>query len=170
MSEEVWADIIGYEGLYQVSNLGRVKSLTRNKCIAVHNTSNGYLQVHLYKETKPKYLYIHRLVAETFCDGKSSINTEVNHIDGNRTNNLSSNLEWCTRSQNHKTNIYIARQKAAKAKKSISVKQYDMSGNFIREYSTLHDAEKFSGAYRKDINSCCKGLFKTAGGYVWQYA
>ena len=108
---EIWKDIKGYEGKYQVSNLGRVKSLQRwsgtkyydrekilSSCINKHN---GYAYVYLMKNNKAKNVRVHRLVAEAFIDNPNNF-PEVNHIDCNRANNNVNNLEWCTRSYNIK--------------------------------------------------------------------
>lgn len=167
---EVWKDVPGYEGLYQVSNMGRVKSLLRNKIITEHNTSNGYLQVHLNKNKKVKYEYIHRIVARVFSEGMSELRNEVNHIDGNRINNISTNLEWCTRSENHNTELYIQRQKNAKYKKTKRVKQFSLNGEFIAEYFGIHEANRVTGIDRRGISWCCKNIQKTAGKFIWKFA
>ena len=101
---EEWRDIKGYEGLYQVSSLGRVKSLKdshdnyREKILKPGNV-RGYLHVNLYKDTKRKTYRIHRLVAEAFISNPNNYE-EVNHKDEDKTNNCVSNLEWCTREYN----------------------------------------------------------------------
>lgn len=109
--KEVWKDIAGYEGLYQISNMGRVKSCERyrinhskpqrvpEKIKAPSTSHNGYYSVVLYKEGKGKGFRINRLVAEAFCD-KPSDAMVVNHIDNNRKNNKADNLEWVTTKQN----------------------------------------------------------------------
>lgn len=100
--EEVWEDVKGYEGYYQVSNIGRVKSLTRKytkERILKHNIRNGYKAVILCVEGKPKNVSVHRLVATAFIDNSNNYPV-INHIDGNRTNNEMCNLEWCTQSHN----------------------------------------------------------------------
>jgi hypothetical protein len=110
--EEVWKDISGYEGLYQVSNMGRVKSLERivsprkqgqriahEKIKQSKHTKDGYLEVTLCKNCKPKSIRTHRLVAHAFCENPFN-KAEVNHIDGNKLNNRADNLEWVTSSEN----------------------------------------------------------------------
>lgn len=96
--EEVWKDIKGYEKLYQVSNLGRVKSLKTNK-ILKSNPTFSYKFVGLYKNKRCKLITIHRLVATTFIENPNNYNI-INHIDGNVNNNNVSNLEWCTQKHN----------------------------------------------------------------------
>lgn len=167
---EEWRDVVGFEGLYQVSNYGRVKSLYRKKIIPVHNTSNGYHQVHLYHDGKATYAYVHRIVADAFCSRQHDAQNEVNHIDGDRINNKASNLEWCTKSENHRTEIYIKRQIEAKKAKSKPVLQLTMEGEFVASFHGLHEASRKTGAMRHCIKKCCDGTAKQAGGYRWQFA
>lgn len=110
---EIWKDIPGYEGLYQVSNLGKVKSLSfrnnqttikREKILSVLKKDNKYLYISLSKNGKRKNKYIHRLVAEAFIDNKNKY-PFVNHIDYDVTNNKVDNLEWCTQEYNVKYSI-----------------------------------------------------------------
>ncbi len=170
LHDEVWKDIIGFEGLYQVSNMGRVKSTSKNRLLYKHNTSNEYLQVHLSVNNKVYYEYVHRLVAMTFCEGRSDERNQVNHIDGDRKNNLASNLEWCSPAENHRTELYISRQKSAKAHKAKRVRQFDLNGNFIAEYFGLHEAYRQTKVQRHHISKCCRNQRKTAGNFFWQYA
>ena len=112
--KEIWKDIVGYEGLYKVSNLGRVKSLSRNfwngvnwwkskEKILKNNILSNYCIVYLYKNKKRKTKQVHRLVAQAFISNFNN-KPEVNHIDGDKENNIVDNLEWCT----HKENIQHA--------------------------------------------------------------
>ena len=109
---EIWADIEGYEGLYQVSNQGRVKSLARETIgndgrkypfketiLKPRFMNAGYLIVNIHKERKMKSVSIHRLVAETLIPNPEN-KREVNHINGNKTDNRIENIEWCTSSEN----------------------------------------------------------------------
>ena len=110
--QEIWKDVKGYEGLYQVSNLGRIKSISyfnrankktypRNKILKPLINDKGYLRVDLRKNNKSKKVRIHRIAAEHFIPNPYHF-SEVNHIDGNKQNNCVNNLEWCTHSQNMK--------------------------------------------------------------------
>lgn len=101
--EEIWKDIEGFEGLYQVSNLGNVKSLPRNttkgKLLKPAKTRNGYLQVVLSKNGEAKRFYIHRLVAEAFLPNEDEL-PEVDHINSDKTDNRVANLQWISRVEN----------------------------------------------------------------------
>ena len=98
---EIWRDIKGYEGLYQVSNLGRVKNKRRNKLLKLQLQKDGYLRVGLYdKNLKWSCKKVHRLVAEAFISNPSNLEY-VNHKDEDKSNNDASNLEWCTRHYNN---------------------------------------------------------------------
>lgn len=106
--KEIWKDIEGYEGLYQISNFGRVKSLPKKngnsyqeERILKPKNNQGYMQVNLYKNKKCKSIVIHRMVAKAFIKNEYN-KREVNHIDGNKANNRVDNLEWCTPSENQK--------------------------------------------------------------------
>ena len=127
--EEIWRDIKGYKGLYQVSNTGRVKSLERTvwnnkgyyktvpeRILKGRKTRVGYLRVQLYKNNKAKNCYVHRLVAQAFLENIDNL-PEVNHIDENKQNNCIENLEWCSHSYNNTYN-----DKAKKAGKKIAKK------------------------------------------------
>ena len=169
---EIWKDVKGYEGIYAVSSEGRVKSLKRGKILIVHNTSNDYFQVHLNRDGKVRYAYLHRVVAEAFHTAEREEQNEVNHIDGDRHNNAAANLEWCTRSENHRTAIYKERQVAAKiaSGKNKPVHQFSLEGKMMATFYGLHEASRATGAQRHCIKNCCIGKAATAGGYVWKYA
>jgi len=118
---EIWKDIAGYEGLYQVSNLGRIKSLPRNGTINLERfikprVDSGYERVWLSKNNKTKPLKISRLVAMAFISNTYN-KPEVNHIDGNKLNNCVVNLEWVTKSENIKHAFYSGLAKPTKEQK-----------------------------------------------------
>ena len=99
MSEEVWKDIEGYEGRYQVSNLGRVKRVTTGRILKSCKNRGGYLYVNLCKQGVVSNKRIHRLVAQAFIPNPEN-KSDINHIDEDKTNNTVTNLEWTTRKEN----------------------------------------------------------------------
>lgn len=190
---EIWRDIKGYEGLYQVSSIGRVKSLERKKQnhsklqIVTEKIKqphqqfgkykNEYLVVNLYKNNKGKNMFVHRLVAEAFLDNFNK-ELEVNHKDGNKQNNCIENLEMLTRSENQKHAYEVLGKKRNKAllgivgynnKTSKPVRQYDMQGNFIKEYGSAKQASIETSICYASIKKARCGEQKQAGGYVWKY-
>ena len=175
--EEVWKDIAGYEGLYQVSNLGRVKSLkgfnlntgcyeSRVKILKLSHNRRGYPMVMLIDKTERKGKTVHRLVAEAFIPNHENL-PQVNHKDEDKRNNHVSNLEWCSNAYNHDYGTRIERC-AEKLKKKII--QYSLDNSFIAEYDGVRDAAKVNGfKASSSISECCSGKRKTAYGYVWKY-
>lgn len=180
---EIWKDITGYEGLYQVSNLGRVRSLDRyvthsrgvvkyirKGCVLKQNTDKGgYKYVGLYKDGKVKYIKVHRLVAQVFLHNPDNL-PEVNHIDENKSNNRVDNIEWCSHKQNcnHGTrNERMSKNKLNYQSYSKPVLQYTKDGQFVAEYPSIAEAER--NIKLTNIQSVLNGNRKTAGGYIWKY-
>lgn len=187
--EEIWKDIKGYEGLYQISNLGRVKSVDKydrlgrfwkGKILNPHKQLNCYLSVGLCKGGKMKTFYIHRLVAEAFIPNPNNYSI-INHMDYNPSNNFVGNLEWCTYEYN---NNYGTRNKklsqslkghsiSEQTKQKISqlknksVLQFTKDGEFVREWKSVKEAEETLGIYQ--ISRCARCERKTAGGFKWSY-
>lgn len=166
--KEIWKDIKGYEGYYQVSNTGLVKRLPGIKCkterILCYGTQKtGYKYVNLSKDNKPYTKRVHRLVAETFIPNPYNL-PQVNHKDEDKGNNNVNNLEWC----NAKYNVnYGARNNKAIIARGIPVKCVET--NII--YPSAREAARQTGIYASSISRCCNGNygFKTAGGYHWKY-
>lgn len=96
---EIWKDVIGYEKLYQVSNMGRIKNLTKEKILKPYHCTKGYLQVKLFKDKKSKIIITHRLVGITFLPNPEN-KPQINHINGVKDDNRLNNLEWVTQSEN----------------------------------------------------------------------
>ena len=185
--QEIWKDIKGYEGLYQISNLGNVKSLKRNrfnyrlqrmiivnkeKLLKQSFDGKKYLFVTLQKHKSRKNYRIHRLVAESFIPNPNNL-PQVNHIDGNKTNNCVSNLEWCDGSYNVKESFRLGlSKKGAVHPNSKKVLQYDLNGNFIKEWNCVIDAinnlhlPKYA---HSSISLCCRGKTQSAYGFKWKY-
>lgn len=178
-SEEKWKDIQGYEGLYQVSNFGRVKSLERykknnlgsksliSKTILKQSISNkGYCRIHLCKDAHKKAFSVHRLVADAFVPNPNNL-TYVNHKDENKKNNRADNLEWC----DCKYNInYGTHNKRISLTKGCAVQAFDKNGQLVMEFHSMCEAERQTGISQQNISNCISGKRKTAGGYVWKKA
>lgn len=163
-----------YEGLYKVSNLGRILSLNyRNTGKADLMTPvempNGYLKVELWKNGKYKTCLIHRLVAETFLENPENL-PEVNHKDEDKTNNRVDNIEW----KSHRGNINhgTRNERTAKAntngKLSKRVLQLSLDGDLIREWPSIAECGR-NGFNQGNICACCNGKRKSAYGYIWMY-
>ena len=156
---ENWKAIAGYEGLYEVSDQGRVKSLKygKEKILKPHKDGWGYPHVILCKDGKQKTLKVHRLVAEAFIPNPNNLAT-VNHKDEVKTNNAATNLEWMSIVDNI---IYSnARQ----------VQMFDkQTGELLATFPSTNDAERVTGIDHGNISKCCNGILKVVGGYVWKY-
>jgi len=161
---EIWKDIKDYEGLYQVSNLGNVKSLRTNNLL---KPSNGeYKQVTLCNKGKRKTIAIHRLVAETFIDNPFN-KKQVNHKDENKHNNCVNNLEFCTHKEN--MNYGTKQERESRIKTKYNVLQYDLEGNFIKKWFNLREITLNTNYKKENIMYCCEGKYKQAYGYIWRY-
>lgn len=186
---EKWKDVNGYEGIYQVSDEGRVRSLDRKDNIGVTHKGkilvnqirpNGYICVHLSKNGKSKWLSVHRLVAEAFVDNPNSEFTIVNHIDNDPSNNSASNLEWTTYKGNMQWASLQGRmkgdqtkinQKISAEKRKTPVIATDSEGNKFW-YSSQKEAGEVLGIQRSHIAAACRKEYgyKTVGGFSWEYA
>lgn len=192
MDKEIWKDIKDYEGMYQVSNLGRVRSLDkivngsnqygahfikirRGKLLKLHISNNGYYRVILVSDNKNKNFLIHRLVAKAFIPNPNNL-PEINHIDGNKSNNIIDNLEWCNHSYNiqHRINVLGIKMKTEHLQRyrnnqKRKINQYDKQGNFIKQWNCINDITKKLKIPHSNITACCKGRLNTAHGYKWEY-
>ncbi len=176
---EIWKDVDGFEGIYQVSNLGRVKSFwSKNKNILKpYKDHEGYYQVKLvrYSGAKSKNKRIHRLVAIAFIPNPENKPT-VNHKKGIKLDNRVNELEWATYSENHLHAYRIGLKKPYQRKQRGSdnllckpVIQYAQNNEFIDRHQSQIDAEIKTGIKNYNISSVCRGRNKTAGGYLWRF-
>lgn len=183
MKEEIWKNIEGYEGLYQVSNLGRVKSLDkylpdtlgrvsfRKEKIICQLQRGGYLAVQIWKKGKNKKFLVHRLVATAFIPNPDNL-PQVNHKDENKANNNVDNLEWCTHQYNmdYGTRVERIRLKQLNdVKKSKPVLQYTLDGEFIAEYPSLLEVKRLFNYDGGNIRRVCNGEYKQCYGYKWKF-
>lgn len=178
--EEIWKDIVGYEGFYEVSNTGKVRGVERIKTSSLCNQHgtvtikpklrkpiivNKYYSVNLSKYGKIKHLRVHRLVAEAFLENPNSL-PQINHKDENKLNNCVENLEWCSCRYNQNYGSRKTKRLHTKTKK---ISQYDLENNFIKTYYSLSEASRQIKISRQAISKCALGKLKTCGGYKWKY-
>ena len=173
---EIWKDVKGFEGLYQISNFGNVKSVDRiskhskgdltlkGRILKPINIGKGYLGVALSKNGKVKNHYIHRLVAEAFINNNEN-KPCIDHINGNRTDNRVNNLRWVNATENMNNPITTNR---ISQKNSIQIVQFTIDGEFVKIWNNAVDAEQTLGIDRTGIRRCCRKVVKTAGGYMWK--
>lgn len=172
--ENVWLDVKGYEGLYQVNGKGEVRSLNYNhtgkKKILKPFNCKGYLRVDLYNNNNSKQQLVHTLVYEAFY-GNIPYGMEIDHINTIRFDNRVENLR-CVTSKENSSNP-ITKERNAKSNKiafSKPVIQLDIEGNFIEYYSSANEASRYTGINQSNISQCCLCKRKTAGGSRWVYA
>lgn len=169
--KEIFKDIKGYEGAYQISNFGNVRSLKRNILLRQSPDRKGYLHIILYKNNKSKVGRIHRLVAETFIPNPEN-KPQVNHKDGNKLNNCVNNLEWVTNSENqkHAFKLHLQTNSGNNNPRARKINQYDSTGKLIKTWNSFYDITKELGINRSSIWRCCVGKYKKSHNYVWRYA
>ena len=181
---EIWKNINGYLPIYQVSNLGRVRSLARQtkantgvfnrkeRILRINIGKNGYNFVYIYDtEHIKRTIPLHRLVAKVFVDNPLGLN-EIDHIDGNKSNNTPENLRWVTHKQNcanpataHK--LKERRQEKANHKKAIMA--YSLDGKLIGQWPTITMAAEATGTNRHSISYAANGKYKTSNNLIWRY-
>lgn len=181
--KEIWKEIKHYEGLYEVSNLGRVRSLDRRvlnpktgvmqlyhgKILAQSDNGRGYLIVSLWKDGKGKSEYVHRLVALTFLPNPYML-PQVNHIDEVKSNNELSNLEWCNSGYNNSYGTKTQRQSETflnNGSRCNRVNQYTIYGEYIATYRSMREAERVNSLGNGTISAYFRLNQKQCGGYKW---
>lgn len=176
---EIWRPIQGYEDSYKVSNLGNVKSLSRDALLSKHKNNRGYLSVSLYKENVGKHYLVHRLVAQAFIDNPANL-PYVNHKDENPINNIVSNLEWCNQSYN--VNYGSAQErlssKKISKKRGLKIAQYKVNV-LVKTYDSASQIQRELGYNTTPILNCCRGGYYRGNkwvsvsqsyGFVWKFA
>lgn len=182
---EIWRDIKDYEGLYQVSNWGRVKSLgngksnnSKERFLRPGKDGCGYLQICLCKNGKTKMFLVHRLVATAFLENPNNL-PEVNHKDEDKTNNFvgtpendyrDGNIEWCygEYNKNYGSRNERISKTMTNGKLSKKVLQFTKTGKFVREWPSANECGR-NGFNHGHIVLCCNGERKTHKGYIWKY-
>lgn len=179
--QEVWKDVNGYEGRYQVSNFGRIKSTREwrgnkykeryaecDKLLSGYVGNTGYIFVHL----DGKNCTLHRLVAKAFIPNPYNM-PQVNHKDGNKLNNCVENLEWCTNKENaihaRESGLLSERDYVCGMKNGKKVIQYDLQMNVIKVWDSAKKAGRELKIDCSCITKCCRGKRAKCGGYKWQY-
>ena len=180
--KEIWKDIKNYEGIYQVSNLGRVKSVARKvkysrgshsyyqyqqeRFLSANHKSNGYLEYSLYKDSKRTHKYIHRLVADAFIDNPNNLPV-VNHKDENKENNLADNLEWCTILYNNTYGTRIDKIAKNTNYRKNSRKIIGEKNNIRIVFYSIGAATKITNLSRSSIQSILYGRRKNMKGWYF---
>ena len=182
LPNEIWKDVVGYEGLYMISNLGRIKSFHHKRARILKPGQNklGYRMLSLFKNEIGKTKMVHRLIAESFIP-----NTEnkpcIDHINGDPTDNRIENMKWCTHKEN--LNNPVTRKKMSNTwaneelkekmrfmqKHRIGVDMLTLDGKYIRSFDSIRQASFHSGAWDSEIARCCKDESKSTGGYKWRF-
>lgn len=169
MKNETWKSVVGYEGLYEVSDAGSVRSVKfgRQRILKPRKQRDGYLLVQLCKDGKVKHMQVHRLVAQAFIPNPNNLDT-VNHRDEVKTNNAVGNLEWMSRGDNLNYGTRNSRMAEALSK---PVQMLDKStGGLLATFPSTQEAQRVTRIDHGSISKCCLGKLKLAGGYVWKYA
>lgn len=187
--KETWKWIDGYKNMYQVSSLGHVRSVDRyvycevspnklqhlcGKILKQGYNHKGYPIVYLSKDGKQKTITVHRLVAQAFIDNPLKL-PQVNHIDGNKTNNQVDNLEWCDNSYNqkhaHDNGLFPSYEETVgwgRPAKPVAMLDFNTK-EILRIFKTLSSAGREMGINQANIRSVCVGKRNHAGGYAWKF-
>ena len=178
MKNEEWRDVAGYEGLYQVSSEGRVKSLERTfidnsgrkrtvkeRILKSRTNRYGYMEVNLCADGKRKMLKVHRLVCQAFHDNPDN-KPEVNHVNEDKTDNRACNLEWSTRRENNNHGTRNVRACKALSK---PVGQYTSDGELVKIWPSVIEVQRQTGFSQGHICKAANGKCKQAYGFRWKY-
>lgn len=162
--EEIWKDIPGYEGLYRISNTGRVLVLASGEFLTQRKNKDGYLRVKLWANGKRRFMYVQRLVAVAFVPNPDKL-PEVNHKDERKNNNCAENLEWCTHHYNMNYGTRTTRAAITRSRPVVQIK----GGVVVKRWESAKAAES-DGFDHRHISGCCNGKRRTHKGYEWRFA
>ena len=170
MISETFRQVSGYEGLYLISDKGRVISERKQKIMRNGHNKCGYSFVILFKGGKSKLCLVHRLVAEAFIPNPDNLPC-INHKDENKDNNSVENLEWCTHQYNcnYGTRNERAGNRKRNGKLAKPVRQYSLDGEFIKDWPSAIEVTRQLGFNQGGISRCCLGQIVQAYGYKWEY-
>lgn len=162
--QEIWKDVPKYEGIYKISNKGRLYSVKRYKILKPYTDKHGYKRIGLSHNKASYYTSIHRLVASAFLPNPNSL-PQVNHKDENPSNNCVENLEWCSAQYN----INYGNRNAKVSDKAYGIAQYTKDHVFIANYPSIRYIVERFGYRESNLYKCCQGKRKSAYGYIWEY-
>ena len=186
MSKEIeeWRPVVGYEGLYEVSDWGNVRSVDRyvnskagskamlhGKMLKQYTDKDGYQRIGLHKDVISKTVGVHRLVAEAFIPNPNNLPV-IDHINGNRQDNRVENLRWFTVKLNNSTQQAKEKKSLAAFKRTdnkVKIRQSSIDGEHIKDYNSSMDIQRELGFERAAIIRCCRGKQHTSYGYKWDY-
>ena len=178
MIKEEWKMIPGYEGLYMVSNLGRIYSIVKKRLRKLDIHPKGYYTITLIKNKKKLHKGVHFFVALAFIPIPDTLKNispeelEVHHINGDKVLNIPSNLMWVTRKQHadlHPERYVKISESVKNGKRSKPVCQYTLDGVFVKEWVSINEVKRQLNYANHSITGCCKGEFQTAYGFKWKY-
>lgn len=175
--EEIWKDIEGYENLYQISNMGRVRSLRYGKPKILKNSFNkgGYCKVGLIKNSVYKNFYVHRLVAIHFIPNPDN-KPHIDHINCVRSDNRVENLKWCTNKENHNNPLTLVHHSKVNSKSNCEnykkavlkpVIQLSVNGKAIKMYPSCSEAARQTNTNHNYIRQTISGRYELAKGFRW---
>ena len=171
MDREIWKPVTGYEGLYEVSDKGRVRNSRTGRILKPGKQTDGYLMVVPSRDGKGKPQRVHRLVAMAFIPNPYNLPC-VNHINENKTDNCVDNLEWCTVEYNNKygSRLNKCRESMMKKGNSKPIAQYTLDGTLVKVWTSIMEIVHQNPDYSAgNIWSCCNGRYKQAYGFIWTY-
>jgi hypothetical protein len=168
LNNEEIRDVVGFEGNYSITESGKLYSHKKKRYVSTCNKTCGYLFRDLYKDGKRRKFLIHRLVAQAFVPNPEN-KPEVNHKDGHKLNNHYTNLEWVTKSENHKHACWELGHGRFGGKASKPVVQKTLDGEVLATYPSIKEASRSTGLWSVSIGAVANGKQRKTGGYVFEF-